>query len=382
MTRAYNIILYLAQGVFLAYDVTYFHSAGLSLALISLASSGFDLSSVISEFPTSVLFDKVSPRVTLIFGNIVRAAGFILFACFPRDFILVLIGQVLTGIGSATESGAASALYVNAKKTSGSSFEKILGELAESIGIATVLGGCIGALAYRWDQRLIWIIPACLYVVAMVLLLFIPMGKNVKKVGTKTLLNDFVAICRKSLGIPDWWIAICVDAGALSIFYLWQMRLSESGGKAVWNQLLGLLAMNLGSALGGFLGRKLQCVRGTAIPLLIVLNIVSCVLFAWIPGLVVGLTLFCIHVTLQTWVLNHYYGHIHGSIRDDERATVFSFLSMVNAVIAFVMGPISGWLADAYGVGVGMGASLFLYVIPIVLYSKNRGNVSDSRQGA
>lgn len=367
MTKAYNVLLYIAQGVFLAYDITYFHSAGLSLALITLASSGFNLSSILAEFPSSVLFDKVSPRMTLIAGNVIRATGFILFACFPRYFIPVLIGQILTGIGSATESGAASALYINDRKSEESSFEKILGELTEAIGMSTVLGGVIGAVAYQIDHRLIWIIPACAYLGAIVILLSIPIKSSNKEKSLKLLSRSFLSICKKSLRDITWWIAICLDSAALSIFYLWQIRLSATGEVGVWNQLLGLFIMNLGTATGGFLGRRFHLNQKASTPALIILNLLTCILFAWIPGLLLGLLLFFIHVALQSCILNYYYGGIHQTIEDDERATVFSFLSMGNALIAIVLGPLSGWFADSYGLSMGMSISLFIYIIAFCL---------------
>jgi MFS family permease len=371
MTKLYNILLCTAQGVFLAYDVTYFHAAGLSLALITLASSGFDLSSIFAEFPTSILFDKVSPRMTLVLGNVIRAAGFVLFACFPGSFISVLLGQILTGVGSATESGAVSALYVNDRKSKESSLEKILGELTEATGLSIVLGGVIGAVSYQFDHRLIWIIPACIYLGAIALLLHLPMNPHQKNTSLKLLSISFIEICKKSLRSLDLWIAACLNAGALSIFFLWQIRLSVTGSIGVWSQLLGLIVMNLGSAAGGFFGRRLHLNQKSSLLALIMSNLLICVLFAWTPGLTLGLLLFFIHVAFQAWILNHYYGRIHQTIEDSERATVFSFLSTINALIALVIGPISGWLADTHGLGVGMSASLFMYLVAFGLLGIN-----------
>lgn len=77
MAKLYNILLMLGQGIFIAYDITYFQGAGLTLALITLASTGFDISSSIMEIPTSLFFDRVSPRVTLAVGNVIRLVRFL-----------------------------------------------------------------------------------------------------------------------------------------------------------------------------------------------------------------------------------------------------------------------------------------------------------------
>ena len=76
MSKIYNILLMLGQGIFIAYDITYFREAGLSLALITLASTGFDISSSIMEIPTSLFFDRVSPRLTFSAGKYVTALRF------------------------------------------------------------------------------------------------------------------------------------------------------------------------------------------------------------------------------------------------------------------------------------------------------------------
>ena len=159
MSKIYNILLMLGQGIFIAYDITYFREAGLSLALITLASTGFDISSSIMEIPTSLFFDRVSPCLTLVLGNMLRLCGFLLFAFNPQNFWVVLVGQVLTGIGSATESGAASALYINERKEDESSFEKIMGEIQEFGSITYLVGGLVGAVAYRLSEKLIWLLP-------------------------------------------------------------------------------------------------------------------------------------------------------------------------------------------------------------------------------
>lgn len=367
MSKLYNILLSLAMGVFVGYDVTYFYGAGLPLALVMVASSCFDIVSVVSELPTSIVFDHVSPKRMLAVGNVVRAVGLICFAVAPSDFWCVLVGQALAGIGSATESGAASALFINDRLREETSFEKILGELAEATGLSVVAGGLVGALLYPVNPVLIWVVPACIYLLAMLPLAAVP-ARAARHDGPRRragLFKEFKASLTKAVRHPEWWMALCMDVGALSVYYLWQVRLGIGSG-GVWNQLLGLVMMNVAKAVAGVLNRRLpvgRMFRSPALPL--ACNIVLCAAFAWSSGLLSGLALFFAHVTVHSWVLNYYSGRVHAVIDDDERATVFSALSMGNTLVAAVVAPLCGYVADTVSLGAGMSITLVVYLVPL-----------------
>lgn len=367
MAKLYNILLMLGQGIFIAYDITYFQGAGLTLALITLASTGFDISSSIMEIPTSLFFDRVSPRVTLAVGNVIRLVGFLLFAFFPSDFGMVLVGQVLTGIGSATESGAASALYVNERQSQESSFEKILGEIQEFGSVTYVVGGLIGALAYSIHASLIWIIPAIIYVIATILLIRMPMSNTTQgqRTNMKTLLHDFKNVAVKTIRNVDWWMLLLVETGSLSMYLLWQVRLSGNGSTQVWNQFIGLIALNLAGYLAGKLSQKLPLASAWKIFTVLVANVILCVILAWTTGFWIGILVYLPHVVLLGWIQNRYGGAIHMAITGNERATVFSLQASAVALAAIIVGPLCGWLTDSYGLGIGMSSTLVFFIIPI-----------------
>lgn len=368
MAKLYNILLILAQGIFIAYDITYFRDAGLPLVFITLASSWFDISSSIMEIPTSLFFDKVSPKITLAVGNITRLVGFVLFAVNPSSFICVGVGQVLTGIGSATESGAVSALYVNERKEGESSFEKIMGELSEFGSISMLVGGLLGAILYPLGSYFIWVLPAIIYATASVLLIRMPMNNVMEQGAThcKTLLHEFSLSARKALTSASWWMLLCVETASLSMYFLWQIRLGDSNHNQVWNQFGGLIIMNIAGYVAGKLSQKvsLSYVRRSLI--VIVTNVVLCIILAWSSGFWVGILLYFPHVVLLSWMQNKYAGDIHMSLEDNERATVFSLQSAAIALCAVFVGPVCGWLTDTYGLGIGMSSTLIFFIIPII----------------
>lgn len=368
MTKIYNILLMVGQGIFIAYDITYFREASLTLALITLASSGFDVASSIMEIPTSMFFDKVSPRVTLAIGNVMRLCGFVLFALNPANFAVVLIGQVLTGIGSATESGAASALYVNERKEVESSFEKIMGEIAEFGSVAMLAGGLLGAIAYNINARLIWILPAVIYLAATILLIRMPLNSDMEEetaVSAASFVRDFIAVGRKTVTNVNWWMLLMVDTASLSMYLLWQARLSGSDTTEVWNQSGGLIVMNIAGYIAGKLSQKISLGRTWRVLTVLLVNIVLCVALAWTSGFWLGMVLYLPHVVLLGWLQNVYAGSVHASIDDNECATTFSLQSAAIAPAAVVVGPMCGWLTDHFGLGVGMSSTLIFFIVPI-----------------
>ncbi len=370
MTKIYNILLMVGQGIFIAYDITYFREASLTLALITLASSGFDVASSIMEIPTSMFFDKVSPRVTLAIGNVMRLCGFVLFALNPANFAVVLIGQVLTGIGSATESGAASALYVNERKEVESSFEKIMGEIAEFGSVAMLAGGLLGAIAYNINARLIWILPAVIYLAATILLIRMPLNSDMEEetaVSAASFVRDFIAVGRKTVTNVNWWMLLMVDTASLSMYLLWQVRLSGSDTTEVWNQFGGLIVMNIAGYIAGKLSQKISLGRTWRVLTVLLVNIVLCVALAWTSGFWLGMVLYLPHVVLLGWLQNVYAGSVHASIDDNERATTFSLQSAPIALAAVVVGPMCGWLTDHFGLGVGMSSTLTFFIVPIAV---------------
>lgn len=365
--KTYNILIFFAQGAFIAYDIKYFNHAGLPIALVALAATGFDLSSILAELPTSVLFDRLSNKWVLVFGNCVRIAGFLVFIAAPQNFACVLLGQILTGIGSATESGAASALYINESEKS-AGFEAVLGALSEAIGLATVMGGVAGALAWRLDPRGIWVIAAIAYLAAT-LLLFVILRKGKPRgavVGDEPRQRAFREVLGVVYRLPATWCLLCLNAAALSVFFLWQVHLGTSS-EVVWSQLVGLLAMNVASAAAGRFGARLGLSKLGNTLAIVLLNAGVCAVFAVIVSPALALALFALHVFLQVAAINFVAGKLHEELRDNERATAFSLVSMGDAALAAILGPAIGYVADHTGLRAGLLFTVPLYGVAAVL---------------
>ena len=63
-------------------------------------------------------------------------------------------------------------------------------------------------------------------------------------VRVRTLAREFMHIGAKTFKNIDWWMLLLVETGSLSMYLLWQVRLSGADTTQVWNQFAGLIVMN------------------------------------------------------------------------------------------------------------------------------------------
>ena len=269
LAKRYNTLVYFGQGCFLAYYVIAFRQAGLPLAVIAVANSLFDITSVVCELPTSVLFDKWSGRRIMIMGAAARLAGFMCFLVDSSNLGLVVAGELLTGFGSSTETGAASALYVAEQEARereegyATRTETKLAELGEAVGLSVIAGGVVGALLYAVSPSLIWVGAGAAYLLAIVTLARMPEMTVAHDEATslRSLMRDMRRAVAGGVRVPECWMVVALDVGAMSMAMLWPLLLGNDYG-TMWLQLIGLVAMNGGSALAGRLGRRFESTPG------------------------------------------------------------------------------------------------------------------------
>ena len=86
----------------LVYQIT---EAGLNPLELILVGTVLEVSAFLSEIPTGVVADVYSRRLSLILGSFLVGAGFIIEGLFPV-FGVILVAQVVWGVGATFRSGA------------------------------------------------------------------------------------------------------------------------------------------------------------------------------------------------------------------------------------------------------------------------------------
>lgn len=355
LAKRYNTLMYFGQGCFLAYYVIAFRQAGLSLALIAVANSLFDVMSVICELPTSVLFDKWSGKKIMVLGAAARLVGFVCFLIDSSNFWMVVAGELLTGFGSSTETGAASALYVaeqeeRERKTGTSSrTETKLAELGEAIGLSVIAGGAVGAVLYAVTPSLIWVGAGAAYMLAIVTLLRMSdmtVSRGDGSVTLRTLFDDMWRSVTAGIRVPECWMVVALDVGAMSIAMLWPLLLG-SDYDTMWLQLIGLIAMNGGTALAGRLGRRFASTP-TRLTGYLLADATCIAITAWTGNDALLIVAFFVSVCAHGMAMNAFCGKVYARVNPDERASVMSVVSLLATLCIAILQPLVGLLGQSH----------------------------------
>ena len=267
---------------------------------------------------------------------------------------LVVAGELLTGFGSSTETGAASALYVaeqearECEEGHATRTETKLAELGEAVGLSVIAGGVVGALLYAVSPSLIWVGAGAAYLLAIVTLARMPEMTVAHDEATslRSLMRDMRRAVAGGVRVPECWMVVALDVGAMSMAMLWPLLLGNDYG-TMWLQLIGLVAMNGGSALAGRLGRRFESTPGRIV-LYVFVDAVGLAVVAWSGNDAALLAVFFVHVCAHGLAMNVFCGKVYARVAPDERASVMSVVSLLATLSIAILQPSVGLLGQSH----------------------------------
>jgi len=111
-----------------------FSDSGLGTSQISLLFVIWSATAVVLEVPSGALADRFTPRVALVVGGVIRAAGYALWIAVP-DFSGFAVGFVLWGAAGSLESGSFQSLLYSGldRHGAGDRYAQVLGR-SEAVG--------------------------------------------------------------------------------------------------------------------------------------------------------------------------------------------------------------------------------------------------------
>lgn len=123
----------------------FFAEHGLNVAQISSLIIIWTVSYIVCEVPSGALADKYQRRRLLYIAQIIRAAGFVLWLCWP-SYAGYAIGFVLWGLSSSLISGTYQALLYDLLESEGQAkrYTKLIGRI-RSLALAASLGAALVA---------------------------------------------------------------------------------------------------------------------------------------------------------------------------------------------------------------------------------------------
>ncbi len=356
ITRLY-IFSFLQMTLFPMAIITLFwkEHIGLSLAQILLLQSVFSLASVLLEYPSGYISDRVGYRASLSFASLLGVAGWGVYT-FADSFGDVLLAETLLGISLSFISGSDSALLYETLKAEGkeSLYARCEGRMTGFSQSGEALGAVFAGVLYAAAPLSPFFLQVAVWIAAlMVTRSMVETPRETRQTGSH--LAEAISIARYAFvenGHLRCTILFNTILGLASFFPVWlvQPYMRHAGVPLGWfgpvwagaNLTVALCAM---SSHGShrFLGD-----RGMT---LLFLGLIATGYFGLgVIGGVWGFLFYYLLTCMRGLRGPMMLDHVQRETESGSRASVLSLQSLSFRLCFACVGPYVGRLADAVGV--------------------------------
>ena len=387
---AYTVYLALAGGT--AFSFTVFstlssvyrlQTAGLSPFQLVLIGTVLELSVFIFEVPTGIVADLYSRRRSVIIGMFLIGAGFVLEGLVPV-FTVMLLAQVVWGVGATFESGATEAWIADelgAEQVGAAYLRAVqVGQLASLGGLAVAV-----ALGSVYLGLPLIIGGAGFFAVGVFLLFFMrehgftPVPSNAQPLAAmrETLQSGLTLVRRNSTLLTILVVTSILGASSETFDRLWEARVLRLGLPGLgalpdltWFGLISAGAMLLAVlATEGVRRYSSRSPRFTVkllagISTLLMLSVIG---FGLAGNFTVALAFYWAAYLLRRVNAPLFAAWLNGHLEPQTRATVFSLNSQTDALGQIAGGPLLGLVANVSLCG-AFGAAGLLLLPAVLLY--------------
>ena len=391
---AYTVYLVLAGAT--AFSFTVFgtlssvyrlQTAGLSPFQLVLIGTALELSVFIFEVPTGVVADLYSRRRSVIIGMFLIGAGFVLEGLLPI-FTVMLLAQVIWGVGATFESGATEAWIADelgAERVGAAYLRAVqVGQLASLGGIAVSV-----ALGSVYLGLPLIVGGVGFFTVGVFLLFFMhehgftpeftlePRATHPLAAMGETLRSGLSVVRRSSTLLTMLVITGILGASSETFDRLWEARVLRLGlpglgalPDVTWFGLISAGAMLL--AVLATEGVRRYSSRGprfavkllAGISTLLMLSVIG---FGLAGNFAVALAFYWASYLLRRVNAPLFAAWLNGYLEPRTRATVFSLNSQTDALGQIAGGPLLGLLANV-SLRSAFGAAGLLLLPAVFLY--------------
>lgn len=361
--RAYALLAALSIGLFSAVDVLYLLWAGMSWTQIGVLSAVFNVAVLVTELPSSVVADVVSPRLALLTGLLARAAGLVAFAV-GGGFWAFFFAEALAGVGMAMTSGSFDKILVNS--LSGADKGAIsdgYGAISRLASLGNGVGLALGVLVFWANPRMVWALAAVGVATCAVLVAVTRVSQAPAPHARRLSVGEVISGAVTGLRSGALWISVVAASSGVAPYLLWQKVVSTDG-------LLALVIVGVLMAGAAWCGARLQATqvgRSVRLEVVVAMNALLVIGFGLVDWVPAACVLFLVHVALQTLTAVRVYGLFQESVRDDVRATMTSVSSLADSGLTAAGSFLAGALMARFGAPWAMMVSVALYALLIVL---------------
>jgi DHA3 family tetracycline resistance protein-like MFS transporter len=384
-----------ASALVLTYELAY-HAVVVGLNPLQLVLVGVVLESmtVLFEIPTGVVADLYSRRLSVILGIFLTGLGFLIETLIPT-FALILLAQVIWGIGFCFYSGAEAAWI-----TDEIGIERAPGAFLRATQLSqafSIVGIFLGAVFSQINILLPVILGAALFIGLAGVLCF-----TMPETGFQPLRHDqrqnfwhYLSLpmreCTRLIRVhPLLWLILLLGliiglyVGGFDRLYT-PYLLTEITPPAigrlepvVWLGLLNGL-VNIGSLIGTEIVRRRYQVDNqlVVIRLLVMFHsgiVLVSIAFALTGVFIIAAMGFCLIQILRNVSRPLLLAWINQNAEKHIRATVISAYWQANALGQIVGSPILGWIGTTTSLrmALGVGTGVYTATLPVLLLAQRR----------
>ena len=360
---------------------------GLSLTQILLLQGLFSLATLLMEYPSGYVSDRLGYRFALTLASLTGVAGWAVYTV-ARGFGGVLAAEALLGIAFAFISGSDTALLFETLRAEGKEelYARYDGRMNGFAQLGEAVGALFAGVMYATWPLLPFVVQVGVWLAAFALCRSLAEGSRDLAPPASSHLQEAIAIGRNALVDNRRLRNILLFAtvlGVASFYPVWliqpymqQVHVPIAWFGPVW------AGANLTVALGAWLSHRVHFAlgdRGMAV-LWIVL-----ILAGYLGlGLTAGVWSFLFYYLLtamrglQGPILRH---QIQRESRSAERASILSLKSFLFRLLFVATGPLIGRLADREGLAVAflcLAAAFALALPPLARLFLRRQPLGDA----
>ncbi len=366
------------------YQVTVAELTPLQLVLVGTA---LELTVFVFEIPTGVVADVFSRKLSIVVGFLLIGTGFLLEGSFPI-FAIILLGQLVWGIGYTFTSGATQAWISDEIGETAANRAFIRSTQARNL-MALVGMGTGMILGVRSVN-----LPIQLGGIGLIILggfLAIRMPETGFHPGTDPERNtwkNFIATLKQGIGVVRQrptlrrilWIGLIYGLYSEGLDRLWTMHLLEGFQvnwglrlpPVVWIGSIRLAETLLAVAAAEYIRRSVTTDRPTSLMRVLFaitgILVASMYVFALTPILPVAIGAFLTISIMRELINPIYTAWINQGLDSQVRATVISMSGQVDALGQVAGGPVVGWIGSRYSVRAALLASSLILTPALALF--------------
>ena len=374
-----NLFASLKMALFPMAIITLFwkDQIGLSLTQILVLQALFSAATLIMEYPSGYLSDRLGYRPTLHLAALLGIAGWTVYTL-AESFSGVLVAEMLLGVSYAFISGADTALLYETLQQTGreAEYARHDGRMAAWAQGGEAAGALFAGVLYAWAPLLPFIIQIGVWVAALLICRGLREPPADVTTPPASHLGEAVRIARDALvarpGVR-WSLVTTALLGLASFYPVWliQPYMQVQAVPLAWFGPIWAAA-NLMVSCGSLLSHRLlfHCGARGMVGLCLLLTIVG-YLGLGLSHALWGFAFYFL-LTLMRGLQGPFFRHcLQQQVQRAARASVLSLKSLLFRLGFVVTGPAVGLLADRYGLHVTMlvlGGLLLLALVPTSLW--------------